>query len=275
MRTLVVHTGGIGDFLLACPAIAQAATGGPVELLGNPSRLELAVAGGIAAAAHSLDSVAFDSVFGEPRPVLRTFLARFTRVFVFMRDEGGAIAGTVRECGVADARAFPGVPPDTWSEYASAYYAQCLDVALPEAFHLALPPAPESSHDVLIHPGSGGRRKNWPMENFCALADMLRADGRHVTWCLGPAEVDWSAPAGDVLREESLVRLGRHFAAARLYIGNDSGMTHLAAMAGAPTLAIFGPTDPAVWGPVGPHVCVLHRDPWPEVDDVARALGMR
>ena len=51
----------------------------------------------------------------------------------------------------------------------------------------------------------------------------------------------------------------------RVYLGNDSGVTHLAAAVGTPTLALFGPTSPAVWAPRGEHVGVLHE---PRLDDL-------
>jgi ADP-heptose:LPS heptosyltransferase len=56
------------------------------------------------------------------------------------------------------------------------------------------------------------------------------------------------------VRDVPLRVLGALLGRAGLYVGNDSGVSHLAAAAGAPTLALFGPTDPAVWAPVGPAV---------------------
>ena len=79
-----------------------------------------------------------------------------------------------------------------------------------------------------------------------------------VAWLLieGPAERGTLGPLASldsavVLREPDLRTLGTLLARAGLYVGNDSGITHLAAAWGAPTLALFGPTDPAVWAPVG------------------------
>ncbi|HNT87980.1 MAG TPA: glycosyltransferase family 9 protein, partial [Candidatus Hydrogenedentes bacterium] len=59
-------------------------------------------------------------------------------------------------------------------------------------------------------------------------------------------------------------------AGARLYIGNDSGITHLAAAVGCPTVAVFGPTDPTVWAPRGARVHVVAGDPWPDAEAVLR-----
>jgi ADP-heptose:LPS heptosyltransferase len=55
-------------------------------------------------------------------------------------------------------------------------------------------------------------------------------------------------------RFDDLYELACWLAAARVYIGNDSGPTHLAAAAGTPVVALFGASDPAVWAPRGPRV---------------------
>lgn len=64
-------------------------------------------------------------------------------------------------------------------------------------------------------------------------------------------------PLPGAVRIDDLYLLACWLARARLYIGNDSGITHLAAAVGTPVLALFGPTDPAVWAPRGPHVRVV------------------
>jgi heptosyltransferase-2 len=114
---------------------------------------------------------------------------------------------------------------------------------------------------IAIHPGSGSPSKNWPADRFAAVA---RALSPHRPWLLiaGPADAAAVAPLAQrpgaiVARDLPLRVLGALLARARLYIGNDSGITHLAAAYGAPTLALFGPTDPAQWSPVGPQVKVL------------------
>jgi heptosyltransferase-3 len=73
-----------------------------------------------------------------------------------------------------------------------------------------------------------------------------------VRWCAGPEE-----ELDGAVRFTDLYELARWLATARVYIGNDSGITHLAAAAGAPVVAIFGPTDPAVWAPRGDGVRVV------------------
>lgn len=270
-RTLIVHTGGIGDFLLALPAIEELAKGTPVELAGYRDRLELAVAGGIAAAAHSLDAIEFHSVFDEPSSRLREFLSRFDRVIVWMRDPDHTIQHGLERCEVPRVDVFPGLPDSDWSRHASEYYAECLRVTPDPEFRLNVSPQ-HPPLDAVIHPGSGSPSKNWPMPRFAALASSLAAAGRTVTWCIGPAEAErahTTEPPGATLICESLVDLAQRLITTKLYFGNDSGITHLAAILGVPTVAIFGPTNPAVWAPRGSHAHVVKGNPWPTLEEVA------
>jgi heptosyltransferase-2 len=134
---------------------------------------------------------------------------------------------------------------------------------------------------LALHPGSGSRAKNWPAERWAALAERLSSDR---PWLLveGPADAEAAAPLARlphavVARGLPLRVLGAVLARCGLFVGNDSGVSHLAAAFGAPTLALFGPTDPAQWAPVGPRVAVL-RAPGGvmerlEVDEVQKAAG--
>jgi ADP-heptose:LPS heptosyltransferase len=136
---------------------------------------------------------------------------------------------------------------------------------------------------LAIHPGSGSPRKNWPPERFAAILDS-RAQPRPWLLVEGPGDATAAAPLtrrpGAVLGRGLGVRaLGAVLARAGLFMGHDSGVSHLAAAWGAPTLALFGPTDPAVWAPVGPRVRVVlapegRMDALP-VDTVMAAAGAR
>jgi hypothetical protein len=111
----------------------------------------------------------------------------------------------------------------------------------------------ERENFAVIHPFSGSPKKNWPLENFRALARQLERT-MPVRWCAGPED----PPLEGAVRIGDLYELACWLARARLYIGNDSGITHLAAAVGTPVLALFGPaSNPAVWGPRGPHVRVV------------------
>jgi ADP-heptose:LPS heptosyltransferase len=106
---------------------------------------------------------------------------------------------------------------------------------------------------VLLFPGAGHPLKQWPLVQFFQLADMLNDHGLEPLFVLGPAELErglipagrpHAAPAN--LGELTALLLG-----ARAAIGPDTGPMHMAGMLGVPGVALFGPTDPAVWGPIG------------------------
>ncbi len=136
---------------------------------------------------------------------------------------------------------------------------------------------------IIIHPGSGGRAKCWPIERFVELASRLSSGGCVVRFVVGPAELErWSAAehgrlsaAAPVIQRERLIDLAALLAQADHFVGNDSGVTHLAAALGTPVTAIFGPTDPRVWRPLGDHVTVLGGGAWPGVRDVAVGILQR
>lgn len=269
----MVHLGGIGDLLLTTPAIARLAQEGPVELAGRCERLELLTASGIATDAHSLESVDFESIFSSPTPRLHAFIQRFDRIVLWIRDDG-TLVETLHACGVKDVRAFSGLPQGAAGRHASAYYLECLGYGrAPEPTRLCIAPA-QSTNDVVIHPGSGGRLKNWPLSSFAHLAEDLTTHGRRVVWSLGPAEEGQRVPSGaTTLSALSLVQLAAELAAAKLYFGNDSGITHLAAAVGVPVVAVFGPTNPEVWAPLGSHVRVVRGEPWPRWESVMQAAA--
>lgn len=128
----------------------------------------------------------------------------------------------------------------------------------------AVPRVPVERHQgnyVAIHPFSGSAKKNWPLERFREVTARL---GAEVEWCVGPEE---SFPGAR--RFDDRLQLAQWLAGARCYLGNDSGVSHLAAAVGTPVVAIFGPTNPAVWAPRGDRVQVLVK---PDVERTTRAV---
>ena len=134
---------------------------------------------------------------------------------------------------------------------------------------------------MAIHPGSGGRRKCWPPSSFTELIARLGAPTLLIE---GPADAEPCEeiarrldPALPVARAANLLlpHLAALLAECCLYLGNDSGVSHLAAALGVPTAVIFGPTDPAVWGPLGWRVRSIQPArgaPWPTTEDALTAL---
>jgi heptosyltransferase-3 len=126
-----------------------------------------------------------------------------------------------------------------------------------------------SDGPILIHPGSGSPTKNWPAERFLELITHLQSLGKTVRVTLGEVELERWPPeliqkfdsTAPTVRPASYLDLLAEIQKSSAFIGNDSGPTHLAAILGLRTLAIFGPTDPSVWQPQGPRVMAIQHEP--------------
>jgi len=124
---------------------------------------------------------------------------------------------------------------------------------------------------IAIHPGSGGARKCWPITAFAAVIERLWQHGYTTLLLAGPADHERlstlqqalsSPPEPEMLKlliDAPLIEVARQLRQCKGYLGNDSGITHLAAMLGIPTVALFGPSNPTIWRPVGPNVTVLNE----------------
>jgi hypothetical protein len=163
----------------------------------------------------------------------------------------------------------PWVVPDAWRRQAAALLAERgIDPARPF---------------VAIHPGAGDQAKCWPLERFVAVASALRAAGTPAVFVLGPVELErWgpavAGPLGKqfpVVSGPDLPALTGLLSAATCYLGNDSGASHLAAAVGTPTVALFGPTDPRHFRPLGRCVRVVAEATMDDIDvvDVVDAVN--
>jgi ADP-heptose:LPS heptosyltransferase len=122
---------------------------------------------------------------------------------------------------------------------------------------------------IAIHPGSGSPAKCWPAESYLELIELLRPAGRSCRIILGEVERErW--PADRIRRFESAaptvypntyIELLAELSRCLAFIGNDSGPGQLAGILGLPSVILFGPTDPAIWKPLGPRVTTLRADP--------------
>jgi heptosyltransferase III len=118
---------------------------------------------------------------------------------------------------------------------------------------------------LAIHPGSGSPKKNWPAGHWASLLARLMPEFDEVLLISGEAdkevveEICPLIPIGKLrlCANRSLWELVAELSQAKLFIGHDSGVTHLAAATGVQSVALFGPTDPAIWAPNGDHVIVI------------------
>ena len=118
---------------------------------------------------------------------------------------------------------------------------------------------------VAIQPGSGGKEKCWYIGNFLAVAAGLASKGFEVVFLLGPAEIERFSEAttdrinsvAPCLTDLSLTDIVGILSCAEAFVGNDSGISHLAGALGIRTAVVFGPTNPAIYKPMGPRVSVF------------------
>ena len=125
---------------------------------------------------------------------------------------------------------------------------------------------------MVVHPGSGSPTKNWPAERFVEIMRRLQAAGRETVAVLGEADVAEAAvlarelPEMPVLAGLTLTELAATLAECGAFLGNDSGIAHLAAAVGLPTTALFGPSDADVWAPRGRGGVTVLRAPEKELE---------
>ncbi len=178
----------------------------------------------------------FDSIvswYGANRPEFRELVATLRLPFTF----------------------FPALPDGTC--HAVDFYnrqAVSMGAMAPSRLpHMACPPVARDC--AIIHPFASSPPKRAPIEVFERIAERLAAH-MPVRWLCGPEE-----ELPNAIRIDDLYELARRLSAARIFIGNDSGISHLAAAVRTPCLTMFETTDPAVWAPRGPAVWVTRPNP--------------
>ena len=270
-RTLVVRLGALGDAVLTLPALAHLlGRGDDVTLLGLPAswaflprRERLRI--------EDADGPRSRGIFSGAVPAAAS---GFDRAIVML----GAVtvAEALTRAGIATTHVPPLKPGEAGEHAALRLLRGVGDGAIDaEAVQrLIAADAGGEEYDLVLHPGSGGKAKRWPADRYAALARRFRAP----LILLGPAEEEL-VPVFDgltVAQDWPLRQVVALLARAHAFVGNDSGVSHLASWL-CPTLALFGPTDPAVWAPAGPHAKVLAAPGGDlgrlTVDDVAARLA--
>lgn len=280
-RILVLRGGAIGDFVLTLPALALLRERWPashIELVGYPHIAHLAKLGGLVNEVRSLDAARIAALFSWKPAIpgdLAEYLSSFDVVISYLYDPDGTVQENMKAAGVrhliyGNPKGDGGHAADFLARPLVALAIYPAGVVVPE---LVVPEecrraganrlSAYGPHPAVLHPGSGGRGKRWPLSCFLALAERLRGE-RQMTPLLMLGEADGDIK--DVLNAQgvvwpvlsglSLAEVAGILCSAELYVGNDSGVTHLAAAVGVRTVALFGPSDPKVWGPRGRQVTV-------------------
>jgi heptosyltransferase-2 len=233
----VIHQGALGDFILALPAletIRKAFPHAKSVIMGYPRILELVEKRFYADEILSIDQKGMASFFvreGVLDSQLSQYFETFDLIVVFGKEGEGTVIGNLRKS--------KGVTPE------------------------------ERSKVLILHPGSGSKKKDWPLDRFLNLAHTVQDQlGSRILIVLGPAEGPEVQRAFEGMRPNppilakglTLLQLASVMEGCRFFVGNDSGISHMAAALGLPTVVIFGPTDQRVWSPRGEKTFVVSRD---------------
>ncbi len=240
MKRLLIRPGGLGDCLLCVPALEWLAREAEAEIWAPGAVVPLLarIAPARAISSTGLDLVEIGSE--APRRVVERLRA-FDEVVSWYGGNRAEFREAVARHGLPF-RFFEALPPREGETHAADFFLAQVGGAAPAVPVLEV--APEGAGGIYIHPFSGSRKKNWPVEKYRALAERLPGP---VYWVRGEEDPELAG----ALEPMGLDALARRLKGARLYIGNDSGVSHLAAAVGAPVVALFGPTDPRVWAPRG------------------------
>jgi heptosyltransferase-3 len=282
-RVLLLRPGGLGDLIITLPAmrlLRRLYPGASLHLAARAEYAALFAATGVVDRVFDIDDRAWAPLFSESPAAAGPLPGGPTDALWswFLKPPSASFSGTLAALAPAGARILVADPRptlplsrDLFERTAAAAGVPVGDGDFEECFGLPAvrPPAdrPFAGPFAVVHPGSGGRNKRWPLERFLDLIGVLAGRGLPGLVVTGPAEADehpslarTPLPLGwKRCLSPPLADLAAWLSACRIYIGNDSGVTHLAAAAGAPTLAFFLDENLPAWQPFG-RAAVLHAE---------------
>lgn len=286
MEVFFIRAGALGDAVLTLPAIQafrRERPGWKISVIGSYPLLSLLKGSPFADDLFPIDDASFSSFFSQGE-LSSAWVERFRRAeFIFVFLEDSLLFKNLKRAGTRKAVIPGGTGKDghVTDKFMSALSHAGIRgaKAVPEIF---IPEEEKKfAEDFLesrgllqrklaaVHPGSGSKKKNWPAEKFEAVTRKLIGDyGMDVIVPCGEADAD------EVLRLSSHFESGGIFTAGdleirrlaavlskcRLYVGNDSGVSHIAAACGVPSVCVFGPTDPVTWSPRGREVRIISNN---------------
>jgi ADP-heptose:LPS heptosyltransferase len=287
IKILLIRAGALGDTLMLMPAISHLRKKEQIILAGRYPGIDYLrpyVDGCI-----DLESSGWHGLFmeraGHPGPSIPIP----DHVVAFLTDpEGNVLKNLKAWFPSASINIFPVFPPEENNIHIALYMAQsieaagipidpcrCIEDSLKMPIMADRHPFPRNS-GIVLHPGSGSRDKNYPPELWIEIINRLKDRypdrSKRIIILLGPAEEGIQSFFREAVNQmdarliyyperEALIDL---MGQASLYIGHDSGVTHLAAMMGAPVIAIFRKSSPEQWRPLGPAVRIIRdiKEAW-------------
>ncbi len=283
-RILVIRGGAIGDFILTLPAIRLLREGFPdchLEVMAYRRVIPLVEGRYYANTGRCIEYGPLASCFNpkaEMAKELESYFLGFNQIVSYLYDPDDLFRRSLEKIGVKNFLPIsPHIQPGVHAAQHLAGPLACMALFLedPEA-RLHLTEEDKASADALlqefpgrwvaIHPGSGSSKKNWPVERWEEV--ILRIKETHGADAI--AIIGGEADSEPITRLRSTFGNSLHFfenlplnilgailSRCSVFLGHDSGISHLAAAAGPSTILLFGPTDPDTWAPLGKHVRVI------------------
>jgi len=277
-KILVIRGGAIGDFILTLPAIAALRRQFPqahLEVLGYPHIAQLAVAGGLADRVEPIEARGLAGFFargGNLEPDLMDYFSEFDLVISYLYDPDEIFKTNVIRCLVKQFIVGPHRPDETERLHATQVYLKPLErLAIFDADpvpRLSLNSQPSTLNQVVLHPGSGSEKKNWPETKWAGLIQQIAATTH---WNLllvgGEAEgerlqrlaVAMPSARCSIAQSLPLAELAQRIQSGAAFVGHDSGITHLAAAVGLPCVVLWADTLEEIWRPQGERLMVLRE----------------
>lgn len=281
-ETLVLFPGSLGDFVCVLPALEvlkEARLSQNIALAVRGPALELASHLPGISRVLSLDRRAFASLFTAPTVINEEVVRLFSsvvQVISWFGHNSPEVQLTLEQLVPKYMRSFAFFRGQE-QLHACRYYLRCVgsgEIRCPSLVvadeskkwlerYWLLKGWSAASRVLILHPGSGGKKKRWAVEGFVHIARWWATQHRQVVILLGPAEEQeeelWST-VGTVESTLSLWQVAALLSRSDLYVGNDSGVSHLAGAVGARGVVLFGPTNPEQWRPVGGALTVIAKN---------------
>ena len=287
MNIVAIRQGAIGDSLLSfsvLSALRARYTEPHLTYVGHPAVLPLAKAWGIAEDVYNYEDRQWDEVFSAAGVHSANLLALFQQTdlaIAWVQNPVGLVQPNLLKAGAKEAIIGPWHGSEKDPKHMVEYLAEPLGLSpLGTGFTVS---APGKNNDfcaynapIAIHPGCSSLDRRWPATSFATVINQLLSLHHPVLLLIGSTESDIlqairkriprtpQAKLLTVLQNASLLEVAKHLKQCRYYLGNDSGIGHLAGMLGIPTLILFGPSNPScmpphVMHPLGPHVEVIQE----------------
>jgi heptosyltransferase-3 len=272
MKILILKPGGVGDTLLIFPAVIELQRryeDAEIDIAGNLEVLSLFVENQSISKAISFEDRIVTEILSETLSHrVRIFLEQYDRLYLLI-DDDGIIEGKMKSLNKSDyiisSTVQKGSPIPQWRFLAKVMGLEVLEHENYVGEFLKNRPARQKS-SILIHPGSGSKSKNWPLNNFIALIKHISEYNIKVRLIAGYAEngimsilrnADTTIDDIEIHHSVNLSDVVELLLESYIFIGNDSGISHLAGLTGTASIVLFGPSDPRIWKPIGDHITII------------------